>query len=244
MTRMHIKTRHQDMLALALAVAAATVVFELWPQLDIAVSSQFFDGMAFIGSTWAWANWVYQEVPRVGGALVMLAAVLALLRLSDWGRRWVKPWLQRRAIASLLMVALGVGLLVHNGLKDSWGRPRPQDVQVFGGSKIYQAPLQHSTQCDRNCSFVSGHAAAGFALMAVGLFGSRRTRWRWWAIGAVAGSVIGLARIVQGRHFFGDIVFCMLALWLVSVLLREIWLRLVLIRRKRRMRQRATSASA
>lgn len=240
---MHIKTRHQEMLALAVAVALATVVFELWPRLDIAVSSRFFDGQSFAGGTWAWANWVYHEVPRVGGALVLLAAVLALLPLSAWGRRRVKPWLQRRAIASLLMVAFGVGLLVHNGLKDSWGRPRPQDVQVFGGSKIYQAPLQHSTQCDRNCSFVSGHAAAGFALMAVGLFGSRRTRWRWWAIATVAGSVIGLARVVQGRHFFGDIVFCLLALWLVSVLLRAVWLRVSLLRRRRRLRHVAASAS-
>ena len=81
---------------------------------------------------------------------------------------------------------------------------------------------------------MSGHAAAGFALMAVGLFGSRRTRWRWWALGALAGSVIGAGRIVQGRHFLADIVFCMLALWLVAVLLRLLWLRVVLLKRRRR----------
>ncbi len=231
---MPIKTRHQDKAALALLTAAATMLFELWPTLDITVSRRFFDGAQFLGDQWAWANLIYVGVPRLGTALVLLALLLALLPLSAWGRRWVRPWLQRRAIASLLVVALGVGLLVHNGLKDNWGRPRPQEVQVFGGSKVYQAPLQHSTQCERNCSFVSGHAAAGFALIAVGLFGSRRTRWRWWAIGTLAGSVIGLARIVQGRHFLADIVFCMLALWLVCVLLRALWLRLAVLRRRRR----------
>lgn len=238
---MHIKTRHEELLALALCTAAAVVLFELWPRLDLAVSARFFDGTAFVGDQWAWAHLIYHGVPRLGTALVVLALLLALLPLSAWGRSRVKPWLQRRAIASLVVVALGVGVLVHNGLKDNWGRPRPQEVQAFGGPKVYQAPLQHSTQCPRNCSFVSGHAAAGFALIALGLFGSRRTRWRWWAIGTVAGAAIGLARIVQGRHFFGDIVFCLLALWLVCVLLRALWLRLAVFRRRTRRRLAAAA---
>lgn len=237
---MRMKTRHQEKLVLAMMAVIAIAVFEIWPTLDIAVSASFFDGRHFVGGDWGWANLLYHGVPRLGTALVLLAAVLALIPLFGVrGRRLVKPWLQRRAIASLLMVFLGVGLVVHNGLKDSWGRPRPQDVQVFGGPKIYQAPLQYSTQCERNCSFVSGHAAAGFALVALGIFGTRRTRWRWWTLAAVAGSVIGLARIVQGRHFFGDIVFCLLVLWLVSVLLREGWLRWAAARLARRRRGRA-----
>ena len=215
-----------------MALALAVVVFEVWPRLDIAVSTRFFDGQAFVGNQWAWANLIYHGVPRLGTWLVLLAIALAVLPLlGAWARKLV------RAIASRLMVLLGVGLLVHTALKDNWGRPRPEDVQVFGGPKIYQAPLQPSSQCERNCSFVSGHAAGGFALMAVGLMGSRRTRWRWWAVGTLAGSVVGLTRIVQGRHFFGDIVFCMLALWLVCVVLRELWLRVVVLRRRSRIRR-------
>ncbi len=242
---LRLKTRHEEKLALALAAIAATVLFELWPTLDIAVTRHFFDGQGFIGADWGWANLIYNDVPRVGSGLVLLAVVVSVLPLVPWGRRRVKPWLQRRALASLVVVALGGGLLVHNGLKDGWGRPRPAEVQAFGGAKIYQPPLQHSNQCDRNCSFVSGHAAAGFALIGLGLFGSRRTRWRWWAIGALAGGVIGLARMVQGRHFFGDIVFCLLALWLVCVLLRAVWLRLALAKHalRRRQQRRARAAS-
>ena len=218
---MRLKTRRQEQLALALALALAVVVFEVWPRLDIAVSTRFFDGQAFVGNQWAWANLIYHGVPRLGTWLVLLAIALAVLPLlGAWAPKLV-----------------GVGLVVHTILKDNWGRPRPEDVQVFGGPKIYQAPLQPSSQCERNCSFVSGHAAGGFALMAVGLMGSRRTRWRWWAVGTLAGSVVGLTRIVQGRHFFGDIVFCMLALWLVCVVLRELWLRVVVLRRRSRIRR-------
>jgi lipid A 4'-phosphatase len=235
---MRLKTRHQEHLALAVMAALATAVFEIWPRLDLAVSGYFFDGTAFVGHQWGWAQLLYLGVPPLGTWLVALALVMAVLPwLGGWGRRLVQPWLHRRAIASLLMVLLGVGLVVHTALKDSWGRPRPVHVQAFGGPKVYQAPLQHSTQCDRNCSFVSGHAAAGFALMALGLFGSRRTRRRWWAIGMVAGSAIGLSRVAQGGHFFSDIVFCLLALWLVCVLLRGMWLRLALLRRQGRQRR-------
>ena len=240
---MHLKTRHQEYLALALMAALATVVFEVWPRLDLAVSGYFFEGKAFVGHPWAWAQLLYLGVPPLGTALVVLALVMAVLPgLGPWGRRLIKPWLHRRAIASLVVVVLGVGLVVHTALKDNWGRPRPVHVQDFGGPKIYQAPLQHSTQCDRNCSFVSGHAAAGFALMALGLFGSRRTRWRWWGISLAAGSAIGLARIVQGGHFFSDIVFCMLAIWLVCLLVRALWLRVAAFRRRTRRRRSAWPA--
>jgi lipid A 4'-phosphatase len=127
-----------------------------------------------------------------------------------------------------------VGLLVHDGFKDHWGRARPMDVQAFGGSKVYHAPLRPTDQCARNCSFVSGHAAGGFALMAIGMLGSRRTRWRWWRAGMVAGGLVGMARIVEGRHFLGDIVFAGLLIWLVCLLLRELWLGLRLERRRRK----------
>ncbi len=242
---MQLKTRHQEMLALAVFLALATIVVEIWPRLDIAVSAYFFDGRSFVGHQWDWANLAYHGVPPLGAWLLGVAAVMALLPLlpGRWGRRLVKPWLQRRAIVSLLVVVFGVGLLVHSALKDNWGRPRPEDVQPFGGPKVSQAPLQPSTQCARNCSFVSGHPAAGFALIGLGLFGTRRTRWRWWAIGTFTGAVIGLARVAQGRHFFADVVFCMLALWLVCVITRELWLRAAVAQRAFK-RQKARNLQA
>jgi lipid A 4'-phosphatase len=62
--------------------------------------------------------------------------------------------------------------------------------------------------------------------MAIGMLGSRRTRWRWWSAGMVAGGLVGMARIVEGRHFLGDVVFAGLLIWTVCLLLRELWVRL------------------
>lgn len=231
-----IKTRQQEWLCLALLTAAVTLAFELWPQLDLWVSAWFYHQGRFEGSQWTWARALYHGTPIVGGALLGVAVLTllaaALARLIH--RRWVPPARLRQSVFGLLVVLLGVGLLVHDGFKDNWGRARPMDVQAFGGAKTFTPPLRPTDQCDRNCSFVSGHAAGGFALMAIGMLGSRRSRWRWWAAGMVAGCLVGLARIVEGRHFLGDVLFGGLLIWVVCLLLREIWLRLRLYSRQRK----------
>ena len=230
-----LKTRQQEWLVLALLTAVLTVVYELWPELDLRVSELFFEQGHFKGSQWAWPKGFYYGTPIVGALLSALAMItIVATMLGRWlNKRWVGPAHQRRAVFGLLLVVLGVGLLVHNGLKDNWGRARPVDVQAFGGSKTYSAPLRPTDQCARNCSFVSGHAAGGFALMAIGMLGSRRSRWRWWGMGMAAGGLVGLARIVEGRHFLGDVLFGGLLIWTVCLLLREIWLRLALLRRRK-----------
>lgn len=226
------KARHAERLALVAALALATLAFELWPHADTWISARFFEGGRFVGDRWPLVRWVYRGVPWLGtlGFLVALA-----LSLSVWRRQGGQAmrWRWRRSTALVVLVLLGLGGVVHVALKDGWGRPRPDQVQPFGGAQPFTPALQPSARCDRNCSFVSGHAGAGFALLGLGLFGSRRTRWRWWLIGAGAGGLIGLARIAQGRHFASDIVFCLLAMWAVAVLQRELWLRWTAWRRRR-----------
>lgn len=227
------KARHAERLTLVAALALATVAAELWPQADTWISAQFFAGGRFVGDHWPAVRWVYRGVPWLG-TLGFLAALA--LSLSVWRRGATRAlrWRWRRAMALVLLVLLGLGGLVHVALKDGWGRPRPDQVQPFGGAQPFTPALQPTARCDRNCSFVSGHAGAGFALLALGLFGSRRTRRRWWAIGAAVGGLIGLARIAQGRHFASDIVFCLLVMWAAALLQREVWLRWTAWRRWRR----------
>ncbi|MEK8048810.1 phosphatase PAP2 family protein [Ideonella sp. DXS22W] len=235
------KARHAERLALVAALAVATVAVEVWPDADAWLSARFFVAGRFVGDEWAAVRWVYRGVPWLGALGFAVALVFSL---SVWRQpralaaRGAPPtplarWRWRRATAVVTLVLMGLGGLVHMGLKDGWGRPRPDQVQVFGGAQPFTPALQPSTRCDRNCSFVSGHAGAGFALLALGLFGSRRTRWRWWAIGAVCGGLIGAVRVAQGRHFASDIVFCLLVMWAAAVLHRELWLRWAVWRRRR-----------
>lgn len=227
-----LRTRVQERLAFAALLALAVWVFETWPLLDLWASSQFYAHERFQGAGWFWVWLLYEWSPTVARGLVALALLSMALTLvwpSVLSRRWA-----RRAAALVLVAGLGVGLFVHNVLKDHWGRPRPVLTQEFGGVHPFQPPLQPSSLCPRNCSFVSGHAAGGFMLLSIGLMGSRRTRWRWWALGVLAGGTIGLARIAAGGHYLSDIVFSFLALWALAMALREVWLRMALMRRRRR----------
>lgn len=227
-----LRTRVQERIAFALALGLAVAVFETWPGLDLWASSQFYADQAFQGSAWLWVWVMYEWSPLAARALVG-AAIAGLVLRWVWPRLLPRHWV-RRATALVLVAALGVGLLVHNVLKDNWGRPRPVLTQDFGGPHAFQPALQPTDLCPRNCSFVSGHAAGGFMLLAIGLMGSRRTRWRWWSAGVLAGGTIGLARIAAGGHYLSDIVFSLLALWALAMVLRELWLRSVLQRRHRR----------
>jgi len=123
-----------------------------------------------------------------------------------------RAWMcYRRACALIILtLALGPGLLVNGMLKPVWGRPRPHQVQAFGGSRSYQ-PWWQPGNFGGGKSFSSGHTAMGFVLVAgVFLVPSRRPSWRRGLAlgGALAyGSLVGVARVVQGAHFLSDVLW-------------------------------------
>jgi lipid A 4'-phosphatase len=216
------KRRHwRDALRWLAATLAALALFRLWPGLDLGVSAAAFDAdgpRRFPFGEAAPVQWLYLAVPWLGRCALLAALVLA------W-RSGTPPRWRRRAQALLLALVLGLWGVVNIGLKDHWGRPRPTEVSAFGGPHPFQPAGRISAYCDTNCAFVSGHAATGFTLMAVGLLGAPATRRRWGWIGLVAGVLIGTGRVLQGGHFLSDIVFAGLAMQGVCLLVRAGWAR-------------------
>jgi len=236
------KPRHQGLLAFLVTLAVATIVFTAWPQADLAMAGWFYRDAAFVGNEWAWSQAVYRWFPRLGAVVLVWSA--AVVVWSAVAARW-RPAARRphrstvRAASMLLLVSLiAVGAIVHGVLKERSGRPRPSQVTQFQGSLPFQRALQVSRACTHNCSFVSGHAAGGFALIALGLLGTRRTRLRWWLVGTATGTVIGIARMSQGSHFASDIVFALLVVWGLSLALRAAWVHGAALRRRARARGR------
>lgn len=209
------------------AVLAALLLFRGWPGLDLAVTAAIHAPGATLPFVWSEAAWVqasYQSVPWVGRL-----GFLACLLVCAWPRRRVPcgerlRW-RRRALALMLVLLFGLWGLVNAGLKEWVGRPRPHSVAAFGGPLPYQPVGTVSALCRHNCSFVSGHAATGYALMACGLIGGTATRRRWAWAGAVAGTLVGAGRVLQGDHFLSDIVFAGLAIGGVCLAVRALWLR-------------------
>lgn len=181
------------------------VVLTFVPSIDIAVSALFYSPDAgFYLRDHVFAQWLHRSVTWLTVAAVVLPLAVLLLSLIP-GIRWCKG--RRRAATYLLLVmAIGPGLIVNAALKNHWDRARPRQIEQFGGALHFTPALLPSGQCERNCSFPSGHAALGFFFVAIGFVASRH-RQRWMAGGAALGTILGIVRIVQGGHFLSDIVF-------------------------------------
>ena len=171
-------------------------------------------------------------VPWVGRFLTLVALVVAVVWRRGPGRLGVRWWRRWQVLGVALI--FGLTLVVHGLAKEHWGRARPNAVVELGGSATFTPPLRPTDQCRTNCSFVSGHAGTGFDLAAFGLLGSTATRRRWFRIGAATGLVLGLARMAQGDHFASDVLFSGLIIWGCNLVVRAVWLRTVLRRRRRR----------
>ena len=129
-----------------------------------------------------------------------------------WGawRPGGRPW-RRAGLTIVLSLALGPLLLVNGVLHETWGRPRPRQVAEFRpagapGAKPFLPVLVPAW--DRGAqSFPTGHAAGGFALMALYfVWRGRRPGWAWGALGAglALGGATAVARMAQGGHWLSD----------------------------------------
>ncbi|MBV8131336.1 MAG: phosphatase PAP2 family protein, partial [Alphaproteobacteria bacterium] len=188
-------------------VVLAVPLFLFVPQVDLATSQFFYNpGSGFILSDWPPVVLLERSVPWITWCWLVLvvggAAWLFLVGRPLWR-------LDRKALAFLFAsLALGPGLLANTLLKDHWGRARPTQIEAFGGlQRFTPAPLP-AAECERNCAFVSGHAALGFSLVAFGfLLPPGRSRNRGVAAALGFGALVGFGRIIQGGHFLSDVVY-------------------------------------
>lgn len=187
---------------------ASILLFVFWPKLDIAVANQFYNHEAqrFIGVDSSTLDVIYRIFAYIQFPL-LIGLIYGLFRY----KRQAKNSLRKKCIYLLCCLIVGPGLLVNIVLKDnSFGRPRPKQIELYGGSFDYSAPFRYSGECRKNCSFTSGHAAIGFLLIAL----TWTTRRREYFIGGLLlGALLGLMRIAQGAHFPSDVLFSFWAIY-------------------------------
>ncbi len=200
-----------------IALGVAVVFFALFPDLDLWLADRLYTAEAgFFLDQNPLVLLIYHGVEWMTG-LALIGAVLILSGALLSNNEWLKSN-RHNAAFFLLAVVLGPGLVVNGVFKEHWGRARPAQITEFGGSHHYTPPLQVAQECSSNCSFSCGHASMGFAFLAFGFLFPRHRR-SWFALGITLGLVVGLGRMMQGRHFFSDVIFsgifvCMTTLWL------------------------------
>jgi membrane-associated PAP2 superfamily phosphatase len=222
------RARDWEWASLAAVLIMSSMLFALWPQLDLLAARVMHGPNGFRGGEYALVQMLYHGTPWVGRVAFAVALIIGLTAVVS-GKFPSARWSRRMCLLGLSLL-FGTGLLVNGVLKEGSGRARPVAVQEFGGPAMFTPAFRPTNQCRTNCSFVSGHAATGFALGAVGLLGAPAMRRRWLLIGIVAGSIIGLGRMSQGGHFLSDVIFSGIAMWGCNLTIRKVWLRLALRR--------------
>lgn len=211
------KSYMQKHWAWLLPIVAMALITPFTPSLDLAVSHYFYDpATGFSESKFFAFMYTYALIP---GQLLLFTAAMILF-LSTFFKKW-KRW-QPAALALVLTLGIGSGLIAHVMLKDHWGRPRPRQVVEFGGSQpfrpYYSPNFFHQPEPSR--SFPCGHCTMGFYFFSLALVG-RRIGSRWLFVSGVAlavvlGFLLSLTRIAQGGHFLTDTLFSALIMWLTA----------------------------
>jgi lipid A 4'-phosphatase len=206
--------RRTLILPAALATLALSVVLILLPGVDRSVSGAFYTpGVGFDGQPGSLVNIVRTFGIYVNWAIVaaLIAGYVAkLLPKVQWQGL---SWSDLKFLTAAWV--LGPGLVVNGILKSFWGRARPVQTDWFGGAWPYSPPWLPVNHCAKNCSFVSGEAAASFCLVALAFVVPQRYR-AMTAISAVLFAVaIGWARIAAGGHYFSDVTIA----WGVTLLM-------------------------
>jgi lipid A 4'-phosphatase len=203
-------------LAITLTIAfVAGVLCAVDPQIDLDLAHLSFNSnrqmFGINGQLWVQHA---RDAARLIVTLLVLPAFLAPIGKLIWPKR--RMLIEGRAALFLIgTLALGPGIVTNLILKDHWGRARPIDVQQFGGADKFTPWWDPRGECPNNCSFVAGEPSGAFWTMAPAALAP--PQWRPLAYGAALafGSTVGVLRIAGGGHFFTDVVFAGVFMYLL-----------------------------
>ncbi len=206
-----------DFLVPLFVLCCLTMVF-WFTDADIALQKGFYspDKGWYLRDSNPWKIlYDYGNIP----GLILAAASLIVLVLSFAHRKAMRY--RKIALFLVVFLALGPGLITYSIFKDHWGRPRPGQLEIFGGKEKF-LPVWVRGGPGAGKSFPSGHASIGFYLFAPFFF-LRRCAKRWavffLALGIGYGVLMGIGRMVQGGHFASDVVWAGGITYLTGLLL-------------------------
>lgn len=202
-----------------LVILSMVLLFALAPELDLIISSLFFDSatMSFTYSESLIIKSLFFLIHITLALFVLAVAVSGLKKLKQF--KSLHPKYYKPEIFIGLTASLGPGLFVHEFLKKFVGRPRPLEIQNFGGNSFFQKVFETSNQCVESCSFVSGHSSIGFIFMTLAFVSADKDRNKFLILGVLLGLFFGLIRIIQGAHFASDVVFAGVVVYITALLL-------------------------
>jgi lipid A 4'-phosphatase len=190
-------------------------IFFWFTELDIKIQQFFYNqDLGWIYKGHAFWDIIYKFGIFPGYMLAVVA--LVFLSLGYWFQRFLK-W-RKAAVLMIFVLIIGPGIMVNIVLKDNWGRPRPYEIEQFGGQDQYVVPGAISDAGGK--SFPCGHCSIAFYLAIPFLFLRKKYKtaaWLFLFFGTLYGLLVGLARMVAGGHFASDVLWSWGIVWLTGV---------------------------
>ncbi len=200
--------------AFGFLILFSSMMFVMFPQIDMSVSRFFALGTQFPLSE----NPALLSIRDANRMLpiIVLIPMLVLLMVRPFHRS--TRLLSKRAWFVIVSYILGPTIIVHT-FKTFFARARPRSLTEFGGTMDFTPAWQFASMCERNCSFPSGEAASAAAFLAVLVFVPKTYRDYVAALIIPLSIMVALNRVVFGAHFLSDVVLawlmvCWLMLWL------------------------------
>lgn len=204
---------------------AMTIIFWV-SDLDVWVASLFFhtnhSETAWPGGQYWFSLLLYERVNVINQVFIGVAALLFLIALLDRKKGQFKIY----SVISVLALALGPGLLINFIFKENMERPRPVQIENFGGPFKYQ-PLLIPGKSDQQNNikkrgFPCGHCSSSYLFYMYYFIFRRRKQFKlamfWAAVATGFGLIMGVTRMAAGAHFLSDV------LWSGYIMLMICWL--------------------
>jgi lipid A 4'-phosphatase len=182
------------------------LIFGFYPQIDLEVSSLFYDAQSgFYLKRNLFFYFIYKALP-----VLMVITLISLISMLIYQYRKSVEFdiLNKKAIFFLLtFLLIGPGLITNSIFKEYSGRARPVKMVQFGGKAKFTPFYEIADECNRNCSFISGHVSASIFFIAFAFF-YRSRKIFYIALGFAL--LMSLTRVVGGGHFLSDVVFALI----------------------------------
>lgn len=228
------------LLAVSILFFALADLWLAFPQIDLSVARLFATPEGdFVARGAVWEQFMY-------GSVDALLLIVGLGLISAWAiGRWrasagatepdeaqqaqgpqervmgsiARRVTDRRLAFLLLLLVLVPGLIVNAIFKEHWGRPRPIQLEAFGGHRTFTPAFVVSDQ--GGGAFSSGHVAAAAWLVAVPvvLFGVGSI---WTGMALLYLLAMVLARMAAGAHFLSDALTSILLVWMGFLVLQRL----------------------
>jgi lipid A 4'-phosphatase len=184
---------------------AIATFFLIFPSFDLMVTSFFYDGEFFLKNN-PFVYFIYRVAPLFGivfgvGAF-FLWLYLIIKKQQTITFSWKHTTWGRKELAFVaLALALGPGLFVNGVFKEGFGRARPAQIVEFGGEKSFTPPFVIAKECKSNCSFVCGHASAGFFFVCVALVARKEWQKKFFGVELDLERCLALSVLFKGGTF-------------------------------------------